>query len=120
MKQDGGLAAHMDSDSFDAQATPFGAYDWKLVQAIRECWLGLLKNNGFARDRTGHVIIAFRLFSDGRISDLRVLNTDVDTVLTLACQSAIDTPAPYEKWPSDMRRFFGQDYRDVQFTFWYE
>ena len=36
------------------------------------------------------------------------------------CQRAVLDPAPFEKWPSDMRRIIGSDRREVRFTFYYE
>jgi hypothetical protein len=120
IKQDGGLGAHMNTDAFDAKATPFGEYDWKLVQIIKDRWLTLLNTKSFSRDHTGRVVVEFRLLSNGNITGMKILSTEVDDVLTYVCESAINQPAPYEPWPSDMRRYFGQEYRDVQFTFWYE
>jgi hypothetical protein len=60
------------------------------------------------------------LLSNGHITGMKVVSSDVDDVLKDVCQLAISDPAPYDPWPSDMRRYFGQEYRDVQFTFWYE
>jgi len=43
----------------------------------------------------------------------------VDFLLCLLCQQAIQDPSPFDKWPSDLRRLVGADYREVRFTFYY-
>jgi hypothetical protein len=121
MKQDGGVKRHLDADStLDAIATPFGEYDREVVEAIKTRWFDLLDSKEFSRDRTGRVVIEFNLNSDGRVTDLRVIENNVGDLLSYVCKSAILDPAPYQPWPSDMRRFLGTDVRDVRFTFYYE
>ena len=120
MKQEGGVHRRLVFDSMDAKATPFGEYDRQLIEAIQNQWYALLDSKSFSRDRIGRVIVQFRLNKDGRVSDMKVLNSDVGDVLTYVCQSAISEPAPYAPWPSDMRRMIDADYREVRFTFYYE
>jgi hypothetical protein len=50
---------------------------------------------------------------------MNVSEQTVSDMLSLLCQRAVEDPAPYARWPSDMRRMIGADYRDVQFTFYY-
>jgi len=66
------------------------------------------------------VVLEFNLNSDGRITDMKVINSDVDEFMMYLCQRAVLDPAPFEKWPSDMRRIIGSDRREVRFTFYYE
>ncbi len=121
IKQDGGVKRRLDADStLDAIATPFGEYDRQVVEAIKNRWFDLLDSKEFSRDRTGRVVIEFNLRSDGRITDVRVVENDVGDLLSYVCKSAILDPAPFAPWPSDMRRFLGTDVRDVRFTFYYE
>ena len=79
----------------------------------------LLDERRYASDQSGRVVIEFRLNYDGRISDLKVVDSSVDEILSLLCQKAILDPSPYAKWPSDMRRKVDADYREVRFTFYY-
>ena len=118
MKQEGGVRHQLSISSFDAKATPFGAYDQALVDAIQQRWNDLLDSRQFALDRTGKVVIRFRLNYDGRVSDVEVVQTTVGDTLAYVCRLAITDPAPYLKWPSDMRHEYGNS-RDVQFTFNY-
>ena len=104
--------------SLDVKATPFGAYDAAIIAAIQKRWYDLLDESNFP-PRTGKVVIEFRLYSDGRVTDLKVSEEDVGDILTVFCRRAISDPAPYAPWPSDMRRMVGKEYRDVKFTFYY-
>ena len=118
MKQEGGVRRRLDISSFDAKATPFGAYDQALVDAIQQRWSDLLDSRQFALDRTGRVVVEFTLNYDGRVSDVEIVETTVGDTLAYVCRLAITDPAPYPKWSSDMRRQFG-DTRPVRFTFNY-
>ncbi len=120
MKQDGGVKRNRLTPSFDARATPFGAYDAALIAAVQSRWYDLIERGDVSRERTGRVMVRFRLHEDGRISRVEVVENGVDDILSYMCQRAITDPSPYEKWPSDMRRIIGADYREVIFTFYYE
>jgi outer membrane biosynthesis protein TonB len=118
-RQDGGVRQHNVVSSLDAIGSPFGAYDATIVAAIQNRWYDLLDERRYASDQSGRVVVEFRLNYDGRISDLKVVDSSVDEILSLLCQKAILDPSPYAKWPSDMRRKVDADYREVRFTFYY-
>jgi hypothetical protein len=118
MKQEGGTKRHLEIASLDARATPFGAYDAALVEAIAQCWYGLLSAQEYASDYRGKVVLQFHLHSDGRISDVTVTENTAGTVPGYICQTAVDKPNPYAQFPADMRRLVGET-RSIQFTFYY-
>lgn len=118
MKQDGGVRRHARVSSLDVKLTGFGDYDAKLVAAISQRWYDLLDSQQFALDRTGKVVLQFRLNYDGTVTDMKVAHNDVGELLGYVCQKAVTDPAPFEKWPSEMRFKLG-DSRDIQFTFYY-
>jgi outer membrane biosynthesis protein TonB len=118
-KQDGGVRNRNVSSTLDAIGSPFGVYDAAIVAAIQNRWFDLLEERGYASERTGKVVLEFRLNYDGRITNLKVVEHTVDELLSLLCQKAILDPSPYAQWPSDMRRRAGADYREVRFTFYY-
>ena len=66
------------------------------------------------------MVVEFRMNYDGRITDMRVIESDVGDLLSYVCQAAIKDPSPYERWPSEMRRVMNGDSRVVRFTFFYE
>jgi outer membrane biosynthesis protein TonB len=119
MKQEGGARrAHV--ESFDTKATPFGVYDAALFQAIQQRWFDLLDDYGYTFNRSGKVIVRFHLNYDGRITDMKVLETTVGEMFSLLCQKAVLDPAPYEKWPTNMRLEVGRDYRELTLSFNYQ
>ena len=118
MKQDGGVRRHLAISSFDAKATSFGAYDSAFIDAVQTRWYDLLDSQQFALNRTGKVVLRFNLNYDGRITDMHQEESTVGDTLAYVCQLAVTDPAPYLKWPSDMRREIG-DTRTITFTFYY-
>ncbi len=119
MQQDGGVR-NRGRVSVDVKGSPFGAYDAAFIAAVQERWYQLLEKTAYMLDRRGKVVLDFRLRYDGRITDMRVSDDTVGEVLSLLCQRAVRDPAPYARWPGDMRRMVGADYREVRFTFYYD
>lgn len=120
MKQEGGVKRRALESSLDVTALPFGAYDRMIVEAVQNRWYYLLDSGDFARDRTGKVVLEFNLTYDGRVTDMKVVENTVNDLLCLLCQKAILDPAPYPRWPAEMRRTLGSDTRRVRFTFYYD
>jgi outer membrane biosynthesis protein TonB len=118
MLQDGGLSLHR-LDSLDAKATPYGNYDWGLVNAIREAWHQSLEDQKYAADYRGKVMVRFRLHYDGSITDLLVVENTAGFIPGTLCENAISKPKPYNRFPPEMRRVVG-DIRSIQFTFFYD
>jgi len=117
MKQEGGVKRR-GSVSLDAKATPFGAYDAAVIQAIQKRWYDLLEDSA-TPSRQGKVVIEFVMHSDGHITDLKVIEQDVGEILSLYCRKAIADPSPFAPWPGEMRTMIGRDHREVRFTFFY-
>jgi hypothetical protein len=118
MKQDGGVRDHATVPKNNVKLTGFGDYDAKLVDAITHRWYALLDSQRFALDRTGKVVLHFRLHYDGTVTDMTVTQNTVGDLLGYVCQEAINDPAPFAKWPNDMRFKLG-DSQDIQFSFYY-
>ena len=117
MKQDGGANAR-GKITLNVKATPFGAYDAAFIAAVQQRWYDLIDTTQMAQ-RSGKVVLEFRLTYDGRITDMKVNGNEVGELLGILCQRAVLDPAPYAKWPSDMLRMVGTHHRDVTFTFYY-
>jgi hypothetical protein len=120
MRQDGGVRRQRIVPSFDAIGTPFGEYDAEIIRAIQLHWYELGDAQPFNRAQTGRVVLQFRLNYDGRITDMTVIESSVDDIMTYLCERAVQDPAPYARWPSQMRQMIGADYREVRFTFFYD
>ena len=119
MKQDGGVRRQRLYSSLDAKATPFGEYDRAVVEAVTQRWYDLLDSQRFAQDRTGKVTLHFKLLTDGRIIELTPVENNVGPLLCYVCQEAVEQAAPFGKWPPDMARMIGANYREITFTFYY-
>ena len=119
MQQDGGAQRRALLPSFDSKSTAFGEYDAKIVEAISQRWYDLLDSQKFAQDRTGQVTLRFHLNYNGTITDMTVMKNTVGDLLSYVCQQAVTDPAPFETWPSDMRRAIGANFREITFTFYY-
>ena len=118
MLQDGGVQHRAIAPSFDVKLTGFGDYDARFYEAVCQRWWDLLDSQQFARDRTGKVALQFHLNYDGTISEMKVAQNDVGEVLGYVCQKAVLDPAPFERFPTDMRLKLG-DHANIQFTFYY-
>jgi hypothetical protein len=117
MRQEGGISS-IGSVSFDAKATPFGEYDAAFIAAVEQCWHLLIEQHQ-GTQRPGKVVVDFRLTYDGRITDMKVAENDAGEILGMLCQSAILNPAPYPRWPAQMRQTIASNSREIRFTFYY-
>jgi hypothetical protein len=119
VKQEGGVRRHLEIASLDAKATLVGAYDAALVEAVANCWYGLLDAQEYASDYRGKVVLQFQLHSDGRITDVNVSENTAGSIPELLCETAVDKPNPFSPFPGDMRRIVGE-IRNITFTFYYQ
>lgn len=119
MKQDGGVARRANLSMVDAKGTSFGAYDAAFITAVSQRWYDLLDGIKYDGYQPGKVVLQFHLNYDGRITEMKVAESTVGEMLSLLCQKAVLDPAPFEKWPREMRLMVGRDTRPIQFTFYY-
>ena len=105
--------------SLDVKASPLGDYHYRMVLAVQQQWYRLLEERHYALDRIGKVEIKFELHSDGTITNLATENSDVGEVLSFLCELSVMQPAPFGRWPPDVRRVIGGDKIPVTFTFNY-
>jgi len=119
LQQAGGVRRQRVWSSLDAKATAFGDYDRAIVEAVTQRWYDLLDSHRFAQDRTGKVILHFKLKPDGTVGEMKILENTVGELLGYVCEESVQEAAPFGKWPSDMRREIGANYRDISFTFYY-
>jgi hypothetical protein len=119
-QQEGGVQRRAHIAMVDARRSPFGSYDSVFISMVQARWYQLLDNNQYMLDRRGKVVVSFRLHQDGRISQMEMMENTVGDMLSLLCQKAVLDPAPFPKWPNDMRQIVGGSYREVKFTFYYD
>lgn len=119
MQQEGGVKRRDLSSSLDVKSSVFGEYDRAIIEAVTQRWYDLLDSRRFAQDRTGKVVVQFRLLPDGSIIEVKFQENTVGQLLGYVCQQAIQEAAPFGKWPTDMKRLFSANYREISFTFYY-
>jgi hypothetical protein len=119
MQQEGGVHRHQLQSSLDVKSSPYADYDRQFIYAVQQHWHDLLSRHRFALDRTGKVVLSFKLRSNGTVSDMTLVHSDVGDIWSFICESAVISPSPYAKWPTEMRNMVGADYREVTFTFRY-
>ncbi len=119
MQQDGGVKRQDHRAALDVKATAFGDYDRKIIEAVTQRWYDLLDSRHFAQDRTGKVSLHFKLKYDGTVEEMKTLENSVGEMLGYVCSESVQQAAPFEKWPADMRRMIGANFRDITFTFYY-
>jgi hypothetical protein len=119
MKLDGGVRNIRIDAGLDVKRSLFGDYDAEFIEAVQSRWMDLLDNISYDGYRSGRVSLEFRLHYDGQITDMKVLDENVGTMLSLMCQKAVADPAPFRKWQREMRLMVDKDYRELKFTFYY-
>ena len=120
MKQKGGMDRFRLQSTPNLLKTPFGNYDAAVIQAIQQRWFDLLEKLPIVQNTRGKVVLKFWMKSDGSVSDLKVVeNSAGDDLQSYACEAAVRDPAPYGRWPEDMRRVIQSDRREIRFTFYY-
>ena len=119
MKLNGNVARTGIDSSLNVKASPLGDYNYRLVQAVQERWYQLLDERKFALERSGKVLVRFNLHLDGTVSEVVTSESSVGDTLSFLCELAIMQPAPFGKWPPEVRRLVGRDVLEVVFTFNY-
>ena len=119
MHQEGGVPRVALLPSFDAKATLFGDYDAQFTQAVQQKWYDLIDAQNFSGDCVGKVTLHFNLNYDGTITEIKMEDHTVAMMWAYLCQRALTEPAPFAKWPEEMRREIGGNTREMTFTFYY-
>ena len=117
IKQEGGVKKRATIVGLDAKASPFGDYDARLIAAIQNRWNQILDLH--YTPSVGRVVLTFNLWSDGKVTNVQIERSTVNTILALKCERAVKDPSPYEPWPEKMRDEIDSDRRFVRFTFYY-
>ncbi|HUD47468.1 MAG TPA: hypothetical protein VMR33_11590 [Candidatus Baltobacteraceae bacterium] len=116
--QAGGVNNVQMSSSLDVKSSAIGAYDQQFVEAVKARWDQLWENR--TANASGKVVLEFRLHPDGRITGMTNVQNEVSDFMENMCERAILDPEPFQPWPREMRLDIPADYRDIQFTFFYD
>src|SRR6185295_20272632 len=100
-----------------APGTLWSEYDSVIVEVIHRRWRDLVP--GVPKDyvQKGKVTVEFRLVPDGRALDVKVVESNVSSILEALCLRSINESQPFLPWTNKMRESTDQDHHDVRFTF---
>ncbi|MDD2764804.1 MAG: hypothetical protein PHE83_12610 [Opitutaceae bacterium] len=101
----------------DAHFSQFGDYLQELIDIVQIKWDGILGSSRVSPARS-HVLISFRLNSQGEIAEILKVEGDAGDYGTNAALSAIREPAPYRPWTKEMVAVLGND-QVITFNFHY-
>ena len=104
--------------AFNVEASPFGAYDKKVIKAIQSRWFHLIDRYGIY-ESTATVTIYFELFDDGQVRNVKTIEGGENSILSLFCEKAIIESGPFDPWPDELRALAGKEPRQATFTFYY-
>ena len=119
MRQEGGVSRMSVESSLDVKASPLGDYHYRMVLAVQQQWYRLLEERRYALERIGKVVVSFDLHSDGSITGIETKQSEVGETLSFLCELSVMQPAPFGRWPAEIRRMVGGDVIPVTFTFNY-
>jgi len=105
--------------TLDVSQTPFSGYDRTVLKDVQKRWLDVLAQKELIRGRTGKVVVECRLDAYGRVTELRVVENELDDLFAWLCQKAVLDPGRYPALPASLRRLMKNDYRQIRFTFYY-
>ncbi len=104
--------------AFNVEASPFGAYDKKVIKAIQSRWYQLIDRYGIY-ESTATVTIYFELLDDGQVRNVKPIDDNGNSILSLFCEKAIIESGPFDPWPDELRALAGKEPRQATFTFYY-
>jgi hypothetical protein len=104
--------------AFNVAASPFGAYDQKIIRAVQSRWYALIDRYGIY-ERAGTVSLNFELHDDGTLHNMHRTTNSAGEILALYCEKAIVDSAPFDPLPEPLRVLLGKQPREVNFTFHY-
>jgi hypothetical protein len=102
----------------DARFSSYGDYAQRMMEAIQSSWWDIIDRMRLETAVRGNVVVRFKLHRDGSVTDATILYENVPRLMALACKDAVQSPAPFDPWRSDMVALFGQE-DDVTITFQY-
>jgi hypothetical protein len=65
------------------------------------------------------VVLEFKLYQGGQVTQMKVLKSTVGEYLSLLSQKAVLDPSPFAPWPGEMRKQIAGDSRTMTLTFNY-
>lgn len=104
--------------ALDARFSAYGDYAQRMLEAVQASWWGILSRTRLDDFAAGTVVVRFRLARDGTVPSAEIVSSTVPLLAALACQDAVQLPAPYDAWRPEMVALLGEE-ETVTITFHY-
>lgn len=103
----------------DARWSEYGEYLNELIEIVQAQWYRILRDSAVSPPRGSHVVITFKINSQGETDIVKVEDADAGKQGVFSCQNAIQARQPYRKWTDQMIAVLGDD-QTLTFAFYYQ
>ena len=112
-----GSTSRRGSLAIDATFSEFGEYEQQFYAAVQTGWYQEIE---FFQpiDTSTRVQVRFTLFADGRVENVKAVQTSASEIATFICETAITKRSPFRPWTKEMVQVFGQQ-RTIHVVFHY-
>ncbi len=102
-----GSASRRGSIAIDATFSEFGEYEQQFYAAIQTGWYQEIE---FFQpiDTSARVHVRFTIHADGRVTDVKTVQTTASEIASFICETAITKRSPFRPWTKEMVQVFGQ------------
>jgi len=102
-----GSASRRGSVAIDATFSEFGEYEQQFYAAIQTGWYQEIE---FFQpiDIATRVQVRFTIHADGRVEDVKSVQSNASEIATFICETAITKRSPFRPWTQEMVQVFGQ------------
>ena len=112
-----GSTSRRGSLAIDATFSEFGEYEQQFYAAVQTGWY---QEIDFFQpiDTSTRVQVRFTLHADGRVENVKSVQTSASEIATFICETAITKRSPFRPWTKEMVQVFGQQ-RTLHVVFHY-
>lgn len=112
-----GSTSRRGSLAIDATFSEFGEYEQQFYAAVQTGWYQEIE---FFQpiDTSTRVQVRFTLYADGRVENVKAVQTSASEIATFICETAITKRSPFRPWTKEMVQVFGQQ-RTLHVVFHY-
>jgi len=110
---------NMGISGIDARWSNYGMYLQKMVDAVQIQWERLILSMPAMPASGSTVSVRFVINDEGKIAQIKNVETVASETASRACVSAITDRAPYGVWTDDMKAMLGTQ-QEMTFTFFYQ
>lgn len=103
----------------DARWSEYGEYLQELLEIVQIQWYSILRESRVSPPRGSHVIITFKINSQGETDIVKVEDAEAGKQGVFSCQNAIQARQPYRKWTEQMITVLGEE-QTLTFAFYYQ